>query len=389
LAILSRLARHTGLSDQETQTLPLEIARGLQHNVTTEMDLALWETARTIQGDPPLLLLFENASAPELAADYLDGRLPGPAQEAIARFLDHYGMRGLGEIDMGRPRWREDPTHIVQTLQNYLRIEDADQAPDAVFQRGAEAALAASSRLEAAVRTTRVGWLKARVVRWATRRFRALAGLRESPKFYIMRLMGIIRRELLASGQDLATAGVLQRPDDLFFLHLSELEALSRGEDPGIGEEQDWRGLIVSRRSKYEREALRRQLPRLLLSDGQAFYEGLSTPVAESEEVLVGSPVSPGVVVGAVRVVLEPHQASLVPGDILVCPGTDPAWTPLFLAAAGLVMELGGMMTHGSVVAREYGIPAVVGVHEATQRLKTGQRIRLDGNAGRIVLLEE
>jgi len=104
--------------------------------------------------------------------------------------------------------------------------------------------------------------------------------------------------------------------------------------------------------------------------------------------VLAGSPVSPGVVEGRVRVVLDPHGAKLAPGEILVCPGTDPAWTPLFLAAGGLVMEVGGLMTHGSVVAREYGIPAVAGVTRACERLQTGQRVRVDGTAGRVTLLE-
>jgi len=102
----------------------------------------------------------------------------------------------------------------------------------------------------------------------------------------------------------------------------------------------------------------------------------------------VGSPVSPGVVEGVVHVVFDPHGAQLDPGDILVCPGTDPSWTPLFLAAGGLVMEVGGMMTHGSVVAREYGIPAVVGVHQATSRLRTGQRIRVNGSTGGIQVLD-
>jgi pyruvate,water dikinase len=104
--------------------------------------------------------------------------------------------------------------------------------------------------------------------------------------------------------------------------------------------------------------------------------------------VLVGSPVSPGMVEGIVHVVFDPRSAQLAPGEILVCPGTDPAWTPLFLVAGGLVMEVGGLMTHGAVVAREYGIPAVVGLHEATQRLQTGQRVRVDGSTGRVVLLE-
>ncbi len=125
------------------------------------------------------------------------------------------------------------------------------------------------------------------------------------------------------------------------------------------------------------------------MSDGRAFYEGLNdAPPGADGNVIVGSPVSPGVVEGAVRVVFDPHAAQLAPGEILVCPGTDPSWTPLFLAAGGLVMEVGGLMTHGSVVAREYGIPAVVGVDRATQRLKTGQRIRVDGSSGQIVILD-
>ena len=125
----------------------------------------------------------------------------------------------------------------------------------------------------------------------------------------------------------------------------------------------------------------------MLVGDGRAFYEGLGA-TATVGEALTGSPVSPGIAEGVVRVVLDPHVTQLLPGEILVCPGTDPAWTPLFMAAAGLVTEVGGMMTHGSVVAREYGIPAVVGVHQATIRLKTGQRIRIDGTQGTIAVLD-
>ena len=138
-------------------------------------------------------------------------------------------------------------------------------------------------------------------------------------------------------------------------------------------------------RAGYKREMLRKQIPRLLLSDGRAFYEGVM-PRGGEEGILRGSPVSPGVVEANVRVVLEPQKSDLLPGEILVCPATDPAWTPLFLAAGGLIMEVGGMMTHGAIVAREYGIPAVAGVDQATTRLKSGQRILLDGSTGQIVL---
>ena len=294
-----------------------------------------------------------------------------------------YGMRGLGEIDIGRPRWREQPEHIMQVLQSYLAIDDPVQAPDAVFARGIESAAVAATRLEAAVRKTRGGRLKARLVRWAVTRYRALAGMREAPKFFAIRMMGIIRAGLLQSGERFVAIGQLEQADDLFFLYLRELQEIAARQEisPAL------RTSIAQRRALRARELRRKQQPRVLLSDGTAYYEGVRAANGDAS-VLVGDPVSPGVAEGVVRVVFNPNGTQLVPGEILVCPGTDPAWTPLFLAAGGLVMEVGGMMTHGSVVAREYGIPAVVGVHEATTRLQTGQRVRVDGATGIILLLD-
>lgn len=208
-----------------------------------------------------------------------------------------------------------------------------------------------------------------------------MMGARESPKFFIIRMMGIARKALLEAGEEFAEAGTIERADDLVFLQLDELEALAHNES------RDWKALIAERHATYARELRRRQVPRLLVSDGRAFYEGLGSET-DTGDVITGSPVSPGVAEGVVHIILDPSGAQLAPGEILVCPGTDPAWTPLFMAAGGLITEVGGMMTHGSVVAREYGIPAVVGVHQATTRLKDGQRIRIDGTAGRIVILD-
>jgi pyruvate,water dikinase len=212
-------------------------------------------------------------------------------------------------------------------------------------------------------------------------RVRELAGLRETPKFTVVRLFGYIRTALLSAGQKLVEEGTLSRADDVFYLHLPELKAL------GSGEEGFWQSLIAERRAVYQRELRRKRVPRVLLSDGRAFYDSPSPESKDGDNVLSGSPVSAGVAEGIVHVVLDPHGAQLLPGEILICPATDPAWTPLFLAAGGLVMEVGGMMTHGSVVAREYGIPAVVGVRQATERLKNGQRVRVDGSVGKIVIL--
>lgn len=378
LYLLLRLSREL----PEGRQTALEVTRGMPHNVTTEMDLALWQTALAIRADPESLAVMQAGAAAELAARYQAGRLPHPVLTAIGRFMSRYGVRGLAEIDMGRRRWREDPTPVMQALQSYLSITDPAQAPDAVFGRGAAAAQAASNRLAAGLRRRRFGRLKAALAHMAAGRTRAIAGLRELPKWTIINISGIFRARLLLEGEKLAAQGVVERADDLFFLSWDELAAVA------AGAQRPWREIIAGHRAASEREWRRKQIPRLLLSDGRAFYEGVDAAAGGAEGVITGSPVSPGVVEGRVRVVLDPHQAGLLPGEILVCPGTDPSWTPLFLAAAGLVMEVGGMMTHGSVVAREYGIPAVVGIRQATTRLTTGQRVRVNGSTGEITLLD-
>jgi rifampicin phosphotransferase len=382
LNLLHRLATYlTAIDPAIDGQTAMAFTRALPHNVTTEMDLALWQLAQAIRQNEEATAVVKNGEAAQLAQRYLEGGLPQAAQQALQRFLDRYGMRGLAEIDFGRQRWREDPTPLIRTLQSYLTIDAPNMAPDAVFQRGEEAAVDAIEQLAQAAQRQ---WGRAggSLVRWLAWRVRTLAGLRESPKFTIIQLFGISRQVLLRQGEALVAAGILDRADDLFFLLLDELKVLSMGA-PG-----DWRKLVARRRHTFERELRRQPIPRLLLSDGAAIYEGMGA-VEGVDGVIVGSPVSAGVVEGRVRVVFDPSDANLQPGEILVCPGTDPAWTPLFLAAGGLVMEVGGLMTHGSVVAREYGIPAVVGVDRATQRLKTGQRVRVDGAMGQIVVIED
>ncbi len=372
----------SGASPHMMHDLVLQVTRGMPNNPTTEMDLALWEMAKTIRRDPGSLDVFQNGTAAELATGYHAGALPPVTMQVVRKFLEQFGGRGLAEIDLGRTRWGDDPTYIFETLASYLEIDEESLAPDVVFARGADSAHVAIDQLTSAVRQTRCGWIKARLVRFFAGRARQLMGARESPKFFAVRMMWLVQRELLKSGSELTKTGDLDQPDDLFYLTLSELKSFA------AREAVDWQALIVKRRTAYQREFARQQIPRLLLSDGRAYYEGVisETPV---DDGLSGSPVSPGSVTGRVRVVLDPTQAGLQPGEILVCPGTDPSWTPLFLSAAGLVMEVGGMMTHGAVVAREYGLPAIVGVDRATTRLKTGQLIRIDGSSGGIAIIEE
>lgn len=381
LNLLTRLTADSAGTDHGLSMLALDVTRGVPNNVTTEMDLALWATATAIRADPASLVDFTSTDASALALRYRNGTLPKAAHKAIAVFMSRYGMRGVGEIDIGQPRWRDDPTPIMQTLQSYLQITDPNAAPDVQFERGKKTAEETIEKLAATVRKQRGGFIKEKLVRFAARRVRILLGVREAPKFYAVRMIGIARQELIKSGKELVEAGVFDSSEDIFFLSIQELETLSKKES------RDWKAIIAGQRAAYEREQRRRQIPRVLVSDGRTFYEGLGAET-DTGDTISGSPVSAGVAEGLVHVVLDPRSTQLTPGEILVCPGTDPAWTPLFLAAGGLVMEVGGMMTHGSVIAREYGIPAVVGVHQATIRLKNGQRIRVDGTRGKIRLLE-
>ncbi|MFF4190572.1 PEP/pyruvate-binding domain-containing protein [Nonomuraea sp. NPDC001831] len=334
------------------------VLRGAPRNVTTEMDLALWALARRLREDPEVAARFL-AEPPELLA-----REPLPAP--VRAFLDEYGHRAVAEIDLGLPRWSEDPTQVIGMLANYLRLEDPALAPDVLFAKGAAEAEAMVEELAG-----RVGGLRGRVVRFALGRARELVGVRELPKFLIVRIFAALRAQLLDVGRELAGRGLLDAPGDVFFLTLAEAKS-----------GRDLRGRVAVRRERHERELRRRHVPRLLLSDGTEPEAVASGQPAEG--ALTGSPASPGQVTGVARVVLDPVGARLEPGEILVCPSTDPGWTPLFLTAGGLVMEMGGSNSHGAVVAREYGIPAVVGVAHAVERLRTGQTVTVDGTAGTV-----
>jgi pyruvate,water dikinase len=326
------------------------VLRALPHNPTTEMDLALWAVAQHLREE---------------------GVPPSATHPAVQAFLVRYGHRAAREIDIGVPRWREDPTPILNVLRTYL-THSPEADPERHFREGAALADETVARLVERVRREK-GWLRAAWVRLLLRRVRALAGLRECPKFYAVRILAALRRVLAGAGAELVAAGRLDRAEDVFFLDLGEPQS-----------SQDLRARAGANRAEYERELARRAVPRVLTSTGEAFYTAPTTVAG----ALVGTAASPGVHEGRVRVVFDPRAAALEPGEVLVAAGTDPAWTPLFLTAGALVMEIGGMISHGSVVAREYGIPAVVGVAGATRHLRTGQRVRVDGENGQVVPLE-
>ncbi len=274
------------------------------------------------------------------------------------------------------PRWLEDPTYVLDLLTGYLKMEESVHTPDLQLQRaGREAGAMIATLLR---RAGHKHWLRGWLVRLCLQRAHTLAGFREMTRFVVGLRLSHIRELLWPVGEELARAGRVAQAADIFFFTLPDVHAALVG--------ADLREKVSERRATFARELGRRHVPLVLLSDGT---EPTAQPqetqsTAQAEGTLRGAPASPGIVTALVRVILDPHDARLSPGEILVAPSTDPGWTPLFLKASGLVMETGGAMAHGAIVAREYGIPAVVGVLGATERIKTGSRITVNGTTGTI-----
>ncbi|MBM7086333.1 PEP/pyruvate-binding domain-containing protein [Micromonospora humidisoli] len=338
------------------------VLRGVPHNVTIEMDLALWALASAAREHRELLL---DTPPAELSARYLRGALP---EIGLSGFLSRYGHRAAAEADVGVPRWAEDPTPVFAAIANYLRLTDPAQAPDRRFTEAAAAAGAALDELAARVHRRRP--VRGRIAVLLLRRARRLAGLREAGKFAGLYRLRTVREQLLLIG-----ATLFPTADDVMFLTLDEVEAALDG--------ADLTGLVARRRATHRRELRRRVVPVALLSDGTDVESTLPAP-ADGTGVLRGVGAATGRVTGPARVVTDPATAHLEPGEILVTATTDPGWTPLFLTAGALVTETGAIMAHGPTVAREYGIPAVISVPGATARIVTGQLVTVDGAAGTV-----
>lgn len=348
------------------------IVRGLPGSETTEMDLQLGDMADVARGVAALRdALLSGEARREVEALRGDPE----AAEFFAlwdRFLGRYGHRGPGEIDLSRPRWGEEPASLYRTLAGMLGSEPG-------VHRTRHAALGRTALEVGESLVRRTSFWKRPLARRLLRLTQALVPLRENGKFAAMAEFGAARREVLYGAGLLVERGVLEQPGDVWFFSFSELASLAERDGDEV------RALVLSRRAAHERWKSLRP-PRVLTSDGEA-PQRVAAQTGPGE--LVGFSASTGVYEGVARVVLDPGEQVLESGEILVAPFTDPGWTPLFVHASALVMEVGGLMTHGSVVAREYGIPAVVGVDAATTRIRTGERLRVDGDTGRVLLLDQ
>jgi pyruvate,water dikinase len=356
-------------ADTLTQSVP--------NNVTSEMGLALLDVADVIRPYPGVVAFLRDAGDDDFldAMAELDGG--SEARDAILAWLDTYGMRCVGEIDITRPRWSERPSTLVPLILGNIKNFEPG-AGERRFEQGRREAWAKEQNLLEQLRALPDGERKAEEAKRRIDQVRTFIGYREYPKYGMVSRYFVYKQALLGEAERLVQAHVLREKEDVYNLTLQELHDVVRTNHV---DDQ-----LIRRRKDAFRSYEALTPPRVLTSDGEAVagaYRRDDVPAG----ALVGLAVSAGTIEGRARVILDMAEAVLEVGDILVTAYTDPSWTPLFVAIEGLVTEVGGLMTHGAVIAREYGLPAVVGVEHATRLIRDGQRIRVNGTDGYIEIL--
>ncbi|PFO62814.1 phosphoenolpyruvate synthase [Bacillus cereus] len=353
------------------------LSQSVQNNVTSEMGLALMDVADVIRPYKEVITYLQHVEDDSFLNELVQFKGGEEARDAILTFLNKYGMRCSGEIDITKTRWSEKPTTIIPMILNNIRDFEYG-ASKRKFEEGLQEALKKEEELVDRLQHLPGGKQKVEETKRMIRNIRNFIGYREYPKYGMINRYFIYKQALLKEAEQLVQSGVIHEVDDIYYLTFEELHEVVRTNKLNYE-------LIHKQKNDYK---LYEKLtpPRIMTSDGEIItgkYKRENLPA----DAIAGLPVSSGVVEGRARVILNMEEANLEEGDILVTAFTDPGWTPLFVSIKGLVTEVGGLMTHGAVIAREYGLPAVVGVENATKLIKDGQQIRVHGTEGYIEVL--
>ncbi|HVE86792.1 MAG TPA: PEP-utilizing enzyme, partial [Myxococcales bacterium] len=378
---------HRAFPDPAQRTLHNTLLKGLSDLASSAPVEALWELSRQVRADAALRQAFAEHGGAELLAVVRSGRFPA-FEAALAAYLERHGFRGSGELMLTVPSFQEDPTGLLDLLARYAEVEGPSPS-ERLHQQGRERE-EATARIRAALaaRGRIPGFHLGQVVALALRWTQAAVAFRERARTKQALLYTRLRRLALATGAKLAEGGVLPDAEAVFFLTHRELDQVLSGQAPGL----DVQELVRARRAEHETQSALEPPDRLALPEGEA-WSRQSSPAAERREApggaLTGSGTCGGQVTARSVVLLDlsaPDQ--LAAGDILVTRQTDPGWAPVFFLIKGLVMERGGMLSHGSILAREFGLPSVVGIRDATARIRSGQTITVDGDLGHVLLCD-
>jgi len=353
------------------------LSQSVSNNITSEMGLALLDLADVIRPYPKVIEYLEQAKADHFLDQLLTIDGGKETREAIQVYLNKYGMRCAGEIDITKTRWSEKPLTLVPMILTNIKNFELGEGKRK-FEQGQREALKKEDELLDRLKQLPDGEQKAAETKQMISLLRNFAGYREYPKYGIVSRSFVYKQALIKEAVQLAEAGVIHKKEDVDYLTFDEFrEAVNtRKVDHQL----------ITERKEAHRIYEKLIPPRVITSDGEIItgkYRQEDLPAG----AIAGLAVSSGSVEGRARVILNMENADLEAGDILVTTFTDPSWTPLFVAIKGLVTEVGGLMTHGAVIAREYGLPAVVGVEHATGLIKDGQRIRVNGTDGYVEIL--
>lgn len=353
------------------------LSQSVPGNITSEMGLALLDVADVIRPYPEVIDYLEHVKEDHFLDELLKLEGGQETRDAIDAYLAKYGMRCAGEIDITRTRWSEKPATLVPLILGNIKNFEPN-ASKQKFEQGQQEAMKKEQELLERLKQLPDGEQKAKETKRMINLIRNFSGFREYPKYSLINRYFVYKQALLKEAEQLVQAGIIHEKEDIFYLALEELHEVVRSN------KLDYQ-IIIKRKDEYNYyEKL--TSPRVITSDGEIIvgkYKRDNLPA----NAIVGLPVSSGVIEGRARVILNMEDADLEDGDILVTAFTDPSWTPLFLSIKGLVTEVGGLMTHGAVIAREYGLPAVVGVENATKLIQDGQRIRMHGTEGYIEIM--
>ncbi len=353
------------------------LSQSVPNNITSEMGLALLDVADVIRPYPQIIDYLQHVKDDNFLDDLVKFNGGQETREAVCAYLNKYGMRCAGEIDITKPRWSEKPSALVPMILSNIK-NFQPEAGRRKFEEGRQEALKKEQELLDKLRQLADGEQKARETKGMIDLIRNFSGFREYPKYGMVNRYFIYKQALLKEAVKLVQADVINEKEDIYYLTFEELREVV------CTNKLDYQ--IIERRKEEYKSYEKLTPPRVITSDGEIIageYKQENLP----EGAIAGLPVSSGVVEGRARVILNMEDADLEEGDILVTYFTDPSWTPLFVSIKGLVTEVGGLMTHGAVIAREYGLPAVVGVENVTRLINDGQRIRVNGTEGYVEIL--